>query len=379
MPEEKAPHAGAGAAAVLIGIILLIFIFYLLLLPPEERELILKPEITRTVFQTSPGTLEPLVKKEISHKIPDFTLKETLKATVIKEFGSFTLTSGLFYKKFATFEFDIKEPENLENVFLSFQAPRRSGELVIKLNSIEIFSDRLGVDVPPPIPLSKALLNKKNKIEFQVFGGLLEGKNYKLTDVRIIGDLLEISQQLAKNTFVLSAADLALFNSASLRYLADCDQNSIGRLSILLNGKEIFNGIPLCGAINTIGLAKDELLVGRNVLIFKLESGELSLENINVKILTSEASPWSSTFALSPNEFRALQEKQAKLLLEITFSEAITNKVADILINGRTFSLSQKGNFYSLDISAAAKEGENLIAIVPETKLDIIDLVVKIE
>ena len=181
----------ADAAATLIGVILIILVFFVLLIPEEERQKILldnETSVNETTTTTDKNVLlretslrlDVTKEKEKDISITNFELRETKPDIEIASFNRFRVTKGLFSKDFKEFVFLAGDADNIQSGFLSFQTEKQSGILKIKLNNYYIFEGSVDANKPVKVDIKKELLQKDNKITFEVSGSLFENKEYDL-------------------------------------------------------------------------------------------------------------------------------------------------------------------------------------------------------
>ena len=221
----KRGQSGSGAAALVLligGLILL----YLLLVPPDLRDALLNdkplPEssgtttnvygsqtnsnlpksINKSVLSEVPGRIDYLKQSDVEHPLSAVNLYTTTNAQVIAKESTLYVKNGVFDKLFRNFTFSLDDVQNTENVLLSFSMQSGAGRLFIYLNNNLIFDGF--PDAYTTIELDKDRLNAQNNILFGVSAvgwRFWTTNEFQLKDVKITGDITDISQQLSKNTF----------------------------------------------------------------------------------------------------------------------------------------------------------------------------------
>ncbi len=220
-------------AAILVAIIAGLIILYIIFLPSAEREKIIQEKTKDTttgeessdaLLKVFPGTLSTSKSLENEKGIPNIFLVETTNAKELEKINPFIVRNGWFDKKTRKIDFGLEDPDNTDNVVLSFTTKKRSGILAIKMNDLIIFENEITSDIIDPVKLSKKLLQKENSLEFSVssVGAKFWATNeYSLENVGIIGDITDTSKQQSSNIFTITKAEFSsktpprIYSSAS--------------------------------------------------------------------------------------------------------------------------------------------------------------------
>jgi hypothetical protein len=379
-----------GQASALIGIITLLIIFYILFLPPEERKELLADEKTgapggvpgagEILFQSAPGRLTFVGQTEFEHMIPNLLLTEERQAKILAEANPFSIRKGWFRKDFKNITFVLSEPETVDNVMLTFQAPLNRGRLKIIFNGVPVFEQDINVRNPPPVQLPKSLLKASNTIEFQVWGiGLIFARQYALEDVKVIGEILDVRKQQAANSFSVTPLEHENIESGYLGFFPICNQEDVGVLDITLNDKTIYSAVPVCESPTRHDLFQEDFRSGKNTLGLRLRSGAARIEQIRIKTFVKPTKGFSDFFFIEPDVFNAIATGRAHAVLEIEFVDDGRLKEAQTNVNGRLDILSQREPVFIRDISAVVRDGNNFIGIIPGSDLNIISMTVRVE
>ncbi len=383
-------QATGGAAATLIGIITLLIVFYIIFLPPEERkELLMEEEGVlpgviapggEVIFKAAPGRLTYVGQTEFEHLVPNILLTEERQAKILADASPFIIKKGWFRKQFKNISLYLPDLETVDNVLLSFQAPVRRGRLKILFNGQAVFEGNIIVNNPPPVPIPKSLLRTNNAVEFQVWGfGLIFSRQYQITDVKIIGEIIDVKKQEAANSFGIPDIEYQNIESAYLGFYPICNKEDVGVLDITLNNKIIYSAVPVCESPARQDLFKEDFVSGKNTLGFRLRSGMARIENIRIKTFVKPTKGYSDFFFLEPGIFTAIATGKAHAVLEMEFVDDGRLKEAETNINGRLDVLSQRDPKYVRDISAVVRDGNNYIGLMPMTDLNVISLTVRVE
>ncbi len=374
-------------AATLIGIIALIFVFYILFLPAEQRaELLDSKNVSASgeksnalLLSSQPGRLSFAEKKTIDHSIPNIYLAETRNAVVLGSENPFVIEKSLFGEQRKTVVFTVSDLKNTAGVFLGFQSPEHSGTLVLALNGQQIFEGEVSVNNPPPVSLPVSLLKEANIIEFSVKGGFFSSKKYSFRDMKIVGDITAVEMQVASNTFSVSNIEHDNIDTALLEFFPLCRQKTAGVIDIKLNEKIVYSAVPVCDSLNRQELFKEDLLPGRNSLVFSIKKGSYSIEQARVRIATKPGKSFVDFFDVKSSLYNAVLDKKNKVTIYVEFVDDSRLKRAQLNINGRLDIIDQKTKIYARDISALVREGNNYLELKPLTDFDIARLEVRVE
>jgi hypothetical protein len=331
MLNKKGQPSGA-AAGMLVGIILLIIIFYVLFLPPEERKELLGDEEpldtegpsstitepTKTqpeyVFSINPGRIDYRALDEYEYDLPAFTLFKTTSAKELERINNFYIRNGWFDKKTKEVKFWIKELENTDNILLSFITKKHKGVLSIELNGELIYEYGITSINPAPIELKKRYLKRgENKLFFSVSGvgaRFWTTNEYGFEDVKILGDITDISRQESQNTFYVSSEEGQNIEKAVIKFNPECRPEKVGILDVRVNGKTIFSGIPDCGILNSYPIPPNSINIGKNKVVFKTASGSYLVDQITVETELKEPSQPIYYFELDDDLFKGVKEKE---------------------------------------------------------------------
>ncbi|MFT4303231.1 MAG: hypothetical protein ACMXYG_01585 [Candidatus Woesearchaeota archaeon] len=294
------------AAPNLIIAIAVLVLLYILFLPPEDRAALLgdepttvtvpgmptQPNIVRyaqrhSVLTETPGNIDFAALNQLEIPLNSFTLFMTTNAEVIEEFNPIYIKNGLGDKTTKNLTFRLNNLQNTENVQLSFSAPKREGVLHIKLNGNTIYQYDVQTINPTPIRIKKELLNIENTLEFsvsEVGWRFWQTNEYAIEKIKIIADVTDTSRQQSMNTFFLSQTQGENIERAVLRFHPQCRISDVGVLTIRLNDRTVFSGIPDCGSLNFVEFAPNMVFIGRNKIDFLTDKGTYLIDLINVKL-----------------------------------------------------------------------------------------------
>jgi hypothetical protein len=299
MNNKKAQGTSATGAMGFVALIVGLIVLYIIFLPPDERAKLLgenesiedeneenaSVEAEENVLLLEyPGRMDYLKEKDYEHDIAAFSLYKTTNAEELETINPFIIRHGLFDDVKKEIPFKIKDLKNTENVLLSFTAKKNTGILTIKLNDVNIFESEITTQNPKPIKL-KENLKEDNLLEFSVSGTgakFWSTNTYSLEDIRIVGDVADISRQESKNIFFVSENEKLNLEGTKLRFWPDCNPDDVGKLEIMVNYQDVLSSIPDCGTINMYTFSPAVLHKGDNNIVFKTDKGSYRIEQIKI-------------------------------------------------------------------------------------------------
>ncbi len=400
--KKKGQASGAGAASLVL-VILLILVFYILFLPPQEREELLEKEyengeeveeegLGHVLLSEAVGRLEFISRTEYEHNIQPFYLYAVTEATVLKKINPFYVKNGVGDKQNNIVNLKLTNLENTDNILLSFSTTKHKGRLIIKLNDIIIFENEFTTVNVDPIELPKEFLQEDNILECDVSSvgwAFWKTNEYNLQNVKITGDITDVSTQESRNIFQISGTEKNNLKEVYLRFLADCIPGQIGRLDVLLNGRDIFSGVPDCGSLSRkIYIDYVYLNSGTNSIVFKTTKGSYLINQIFIKTKLEETRTATYYFKVNSTDYENIQDNKVVPKLKIYFVEEEEDRDAKIIIAGKdskcTKDLDQIQDdfddfYYWLEIKECIDKGQNYVNINPETVLNIVELRVELE
>jgi hypothetical protein len=373
----------SATAATLIGIITLILIFYILFLPPGEREALLSDQnltetgevIKKTVLLKAPiGKMEFVSENEYDHYLPNLYLQESRSAKILADINPFKIRKTLYKTDKKEYTFGLTDPENTQNVFLSYAAPIHKGVLKVQLNDLDIFEAEVRQTNPPPIQIRTEYLKQTNTISFQLEGFGMPAKEYEFTEAKVIGDVLDKSRLIATSSIPINQVEYNNLERAWLDFYPLCNQLTVGTLDIFINNKAIFSGIPDCESLNRKDIYQEDLKVGKNDVTIQLSSGSASVEQIRLKTILDTTKGFMDYFNVNSKMYDEIRRGYRDVKLHIKFVDDNKVKNARLDVNGRLYMIDQRAPSYRVDITDVIEEDNNYIGLAPLTELNIIKL-----
>lgn len=390
----KKGQAAAGAAVLLV-IIAAFIVTYIILIPPADRQELLgssssssggsvggKVGTTGLVSQTNlmtvaPGRVDYLAQKDLEHTLPDITLTSRSNSKILAEKASVLATKGIFSEKKSSFSVTFSDLGNTENVLLTYTPKVAEGMMTVFLNGQEIYSGKVNIKSPKPLFLAKSALEEQNVIEFAVSSpGLAFWRTNELVleDVRIIGDVQDVDAQVSKSLFSVSDVEKKGMEKAILKFLLDCVELA-GKLKVLLNGNEVYSGVPDCSSPQlTFELSPSLFYEGQNTLLFSIEKGSVILSHPKIQTKLKEVVYPTFYFQVSLEQFQAVKNLKKKVYLTADFVEVVDAKNGEFVLNGKVVAFNTKEGKLAIDVTNEIVQGNNAVMIKPKKTLEIREL-----
>jgi hypothetical protein len=389
--KGETPTPDAGNISVLILVIIGAIIIYVLFVSPDVREELLSDDDSEdngngdsygpVLLKEKPGRIEYIEDEEFEHEIPSFYLYQTTTTEEIKRLNSIYIKEAVFDHRSRAVTFSISDLENTENVRLDFQVRKSSGVLDITLNGEIIFSGELDAFEAEPITLPEDLLAEENILEFSVseVGWMIWLSNeYSLMNVKILGDVTDVSRQKSRNVFHISEAELNNIKTSTLQFSPECVPERAGNLDIQINFETVFSGVPECGFTNTIEFSPTLLEIGSNNVVFTTDRGDYVVDRLSIDTEMKESPEVIYYFEISDERYEEISEGDKEVELTLQFVQEGDVKEAKIVVNGRETGVYTREKEFTRKITQFVQEENNAIKIVPKTSLDIIKLTIEI-
>lgn len=380
-------------AAILVAIIAAVIIIYILFLPVEDREDLLEEESDYAgssgggssddlieLLSENVGRLDPIGMVR-DKDIPNVNIFERTDSKVLDTINPISVRNGWFDKRMKIIKFTLSNLETTDNILLSFSAPKRQGILSIKLNGELVYEydiNNLNID---PIKLKKNLLKEENELEFSVSGvgaKFWTTNEYALEEVKIIGDITDLSRQESKNVFTLTDTEYSNLEKVQIRFIPYCSGVG-GVLNAFINNRNIFSAVPICGDVYVQDVSIGALSAGQNNVIFKTDRGRYSVEQIKLSFTEKDVPEAVYYFEVNETTFEDVDDNEYDAYIKIDFVDDEDRKRADLNINDHYTRIDQTKKEYSRLIDNWIEEGNNFIKITPKTTLNIVEVKVELE
>lgn len=385
-----------GQAQYFVMMLALLLALYVILLPTQEKQKMMGEPTTpyplangdiippsgygpayANLLSDSPGVFQPYALNIIQKNLASVDLYsvedkqyETLAANILIE-------SSLVKKDKAEFIFEIEDVSKLQDIKLLFFVTASEGEITVKVNGIKVLNGEVTSDMLP-VALPKSVLGKVNRLTFETKSpglfAFMSKNSYTLKDVVLIKNYL-IENNYEIRQFVLTQEELRDLNRMSLIFRPNCmTVQDVGRLGIRLNGKLIHDAQIVCDAgIVEIDFSPMDLIEGRNVIEFGIDTGKYVLENVVLEGDYSSADFYREYFNVGRAELDGMKDG-LKMVLRAKFTNDNYRKAGTFYINGFPVYFDTTFNEYSTDINGLVYEGKNVITIIPDTPFEMVSL-----
>ncbi len=391
---KKRAQGGGMNAAILVAIIAAVIIVYILFLPTEDRKDLLEEESdyaggssskddTIVLLSENVGRLDP-VGRVRDKDIPNVNIFETTNSQVLDTVNPISVRNGWFDKRIKIIKFGIEDLDITNNVVLSFSAPKRKGILSIKLNGELVYEYEIASLNIDPIKLRKSSLKVNNELEFSVngVGGKFWATNeYALENIKIIGDITDVSRQESQNVFTLTDTEYKNLEKVEIKFIPYCSSTAtVGVLDVFINNRNIFSAVPACNDRYEQEVPISAVSAGQNKVIFKTNKGSYSIEQIKLDFMEKDVPEAVYYFEVNSTAFEDIEDGEYDAFIRIEFVDDEKTKKLDLNINDHLVRINQDDKTYDRNIDDWIEEGNNFIKITPiKTTLDIVEVNIELE
>ncbi len=379
-------------AAILVAIIAAVIVIYILFLPTEDRKELLEEDSDDgggsskdkkiVLLSENVGRLDP-VGRVRDKDIPNVNIFERTDSKVLDTINPIYVRNGWFDKKAQVVRLTIDNLEVVDNVFLSFAAPKRQGILSIKMNGELIYEYDINTLNIEPIKLKKGLLRSDNELEFSVSGvgaKFWTTNEYALEDVKIIGDITDLSRQESQNVFALTDTEYQNLEKTELRFIPYCSTvATVGVLDVLINNRNIFSAVPVCNDRYKQDIPLSALSAGQNNVVFRTNKGSYSVEQIKLSFTEKDVPEAVYYFEVNSTTFKDIEDGDYDAFIRIEFVDDENTKKADLNINDHLVRIDQEKKTYEKNINSWIEEDNNFVKIQPKTTLEIVELNIELD
>ena len=379
----------AAGAAVLVAIIAVLLIGFIILVSPKERaELLDEDTSSDTVDDTnergvvllreSPGRVDYLPQKDIEHPLPVVNVYTLKESKVIAEKNNALARKSLFSEEQATFTFPVKSLDDADNFLLAFEVNEVQGRLMVSLNGELIFNGEIDVGNPAPLTLPKGLLKSDNTLILSVSspGAKFWATNMvSLENLRIVADVTDRDAESASHTFLVSETEKRNMEKVVLEFQPTCRDREVGMLTIVVNGQELYRGIPDCDvALVPIEFSPDLVKQGENRIMFRTEEGRYLLSHVLIVSNLKEVDFPTYYFELSHEQYEDVKADSKRLRLVLEFTDVTDTKYGEIIFNGDKSHFDTRELSVAIDVSDDVEQGANSVKIKPQRTVEIREL-----
>lgn len=394
MLDVKRQGQAATGAAVLLAVIAGLLIIFIILIPPNERAELLgenqtnetsdddndidNAKVETNLLTESPGKVDFLGEDEIEHPLPVINIFTRTESKILAEKNVASAKRGIFSEESSIFRFSVPDLGHTENIILAFAVEKLKGRLIINLNGEEIFNSEIEPGSVEPIRLARNSLQENNELVFSVSSPGLAfwaTNEVVLNDITIVADVTSTEAESSRNTFLVSETEKRNLEKVVLKFQPDCIFQEVGKLTIRVNGNEIYSAVPDCEiAFVPIEFSPDLVNSGANEIVFRTQLGSYLLSHVVIESNLKELEFPTYFFELSDSEYRDVQNGRRKVRLEMDFVDVISRKFGTLVINGHERGFDTKEVDFVLDISDDVVKENNAIKIKPDKTIEIREL-----
>jgi hypothetical protein len=379
-------------AAMLVAILAALIVIYIIFLPSDDRlDLVGENDTLGTssssdeevLLEDNEIIMEVMGDNEIDHDLPSVNLYTSTEASVIREENSVYVKNGVFDKKDDMINFKLSDPDNTGDMLISFDAKKSKGNLILIMNNYEIYNNEITKVNIDPIKVPKDYLAKSNDLRVEVSGvgiAFWSTNEYLLENFKVTADVTDTSTQEGEISFIVPSSESRNIEKAEIRFVPECQPNKVGLLDILINNHVIYSSVPDCGIPRPLDFSPVHIITGENKLVFRTEKGRYLIDQIKITTELKETPSYTYFFEIDNDQLEDIEEDRKKVNLTFYFVDDKEDKEAEIIINGRkTFMTLHNDLEWSMNIDRFVEEGSNSLKIIPEEKLEIRKLEVRLE
>lgn len=382
----KTNQAQSTAGGALFILMLLIFmVLYLLFIPPAVREEILNisdeedgnasidvPESEYVYVEEQPGNLYYSAENSFKHNMPSTYLIERSENELLWSWNSVHVSSGLFKKDEASLEFSIDNVEEIQSGTMAFDVKEANGIIEILLNGQLIYNGMLDEGTVNPIEIRGDSFDAQNVLVIRSEpSGSSRTSEFIIENIRIFGERKKSMLEGTMNFFVYPE-EISSPRKSVLRFYAECNQQTTGKLSIRINNQLIFDSVPACGNINLIEFSPYVLNNGNNMIGMVSESN-IYIREPSVEVQIAEPIYPTYYFNIDDDEYEQILNGSKKVMMYLSFVS--TDNKLEAEINGGLLYI-ETDDYIIRDITDFVKRTGNYVSLIPkkETKINLIKI-----
>ena len=379
------------SAATLIAVITGMIVLYILFLPADIREDLLEGNATgtsggssdthlnRTLLVEHPGTMNKLEFREYDHYIPSVNLYTRTGANVLKKVSSVYVVNNVFDSKSASFNFEVPDLDNTENILISFSLKQHEGRLIVFVNGYEVMNTEITKSNIEPLQIEKSFLKEDNLVEFMVSSvgwAFWKTHAYTIENIQVTADVTDVSEQQSRNVFMVSDTEKMNIKAVKLKFLPDCTPGSVGVLEAYINGRSVYSAVPDCGLLRPVEFSKEYIKEGENNVAFRTDKGRYLIDQISVETELKAVVYPTYYFEISDDEYNDIVDGNLDVNLTLKFlGDVDEQKNGKVYVNSHLTSFDVYSNDWHRNIKNNVRKGNNGIKIEPgQDTLDIIEI-----
>ncbi|MFA5141493.1 MAG: hypothetical protein WC471_00810 [Candidatus Woesearchaeota archaeon] len=382
---NRKAQEGGGSAAILVALIALFILVYLLFVPPSVRLEILEGDGTETdssddevtvngavLLRENPGSVVEEGSTSLSHSMPSLNLYTKSEGKVLENLGGVAIARSDFSSTLKSYPFTISNLGNVNNVMLTFNVITSEGNLIVKLNGVEILNKQVTGSVEP-IVIAKGLLKENNLLDFDVTypGWRFWAKNdYELSAVALRADVTDTEHKKATTQFYIDSEEKSSLRSALLYFFPYCGANA-DTMTMKINGNQVFRGTPQCGYSNRFELSPEQLQSGENNVEFDIAGGSYTITQLKINTELKAKKNTIYHFEISDKQYVNITDRDYDVYVSLKFPLDYERREGKLYINSDIKSYDTSDSIFQYKITDFVREGFNSVRIVPEASYEI--------
>ena len=375
-------QASGMQSAILVALIGILITVYIVLLPDPDRQQLLEsgPGVDKAnqagiLLLDYPGRLDYLEGNVVEHSFPRMQLFNIVETLIFREVPSLVVSSNVIKRGTANVSFRVPLLNATESGAVVFTVKEGEGSLTVEVNGQQVYAGTPAGTIAP-IAIPRELLMAGNELRFTVgrpsWWKVWKKNEYILEQLKVIGEVRDLASQESTGLFDVSSYELEHTLNAYVRFTPSCNPKKVKELQLTLNGRGLFDDIPVCGQMQIVDFNKTILVKDRNSVLFKAPGSDYILGSIAVVTELNQTPLKEYEFEISPQEFDAIRAGQLGVEMVFHFFEPEEIKEAEIYINERkTYLPRLDGPEYRKPITPYLRPGVNTIRIIPRTSIDI--------
>lgn len=386
MLNKSGGSSAYGATAILLAL-LIMFIIFLMLAPPEfldELNLTYVPEYSSIVLLETPGSLYVQnISQESETYIYDIgtiSVDNFPKSSESLLIHQGIIKNSLFKNEVLSFDFDVKDLGNLNKIYLSTNIIGKSGsgELIVTLNDVVIYSREIYTNSNLNLELPIRLINEMNILKISVSSpgfAFWNTNAYALSNIYLIKEEYS-SKSERSELFFLDRTTTSDVRTAKFMSYVSKKGSDDSLLKISINNKIIYSGIP--GSRLEVQFPNSYLVPDTNELkVETSRNGKYELRYMYLHLETTKISDNAKiarySFDLDIIQWEKVQDKNYACQLFLRKTSGKDDRVT-VEINNNLIKRSFDSDFTLVeDICYYLKENNNILRIIPENNV-VLDL-----
>ncbi|MFH0869411.1 MAG: hypothetical protein V1839_04245 [archaeon] len=374
------------APLIILLVVAAMIVFYVITVTPEEREALIGhvdvpgvPENKVSLVDVSPGLVEGIPEAQMTrhtHSFVTFAVDNTPQSVQKPLATNFLVKKSIVADTPANFDFLISGKPSLASADLEFIVAdkKEKGELSVVLNEKTVYSAKPepGQKLVVALPID-SLVEGTNNVKIYAAGSGLRfwaTNLYSLSDINLVTYSYSDEDAGVTQKLVLSQEELAYAKSAKLTAFVRQASATPAKLSVKLNGAEIYNSLVNGNAALYAGVSASKLL-GTNTLTWNAGRGgkyEVEFGRFTVIASPVNSKEKSYSFTVIYEDGIFITAGIYDCTLEMTKSKTSSSSKdtvpsVDVNINGAVNTYTFTADKITADVCSSLKEGANTVKL----------------